>query len=571
VFFFVTGTVITAPIAANAATGTDIVNDLINNYVGKYPYVLNTHGPNSFDCSGLIYYVYKQHGITLPYTTKTDWTQYGTVITDVSKLQSGDVLLFGSSASNLNHAGIYDANGGYIIHALNSKYGIIRKPTLAEWRSIPSWNSNGNNQFQYAVRVINGGAHVHNYTTFRFYGGYHPHYAYYQCSCGDIKAKQEFGYFSTCAECVTNHQHTCDKYLYFGGNHPHYKYYQCRCGEIFKNGETVRYGLCDVCIKDPGKPSLKYMQDRYASDQDITFTWDPTVNTTHYNIYLQKQIPSGEYKYYENIFYAASGTTRQLEEGLYCVILESKNSEAWNGDGSDWRSSVSDTYYFSVTGQYVPQAAQAYGGHNYLLFDYVVSWKEAKAICEALGGHLATITSLEEHRAIVSLAEKGGKDRYYLGGTDEENERAWQWVSGEPWLIDTLWNLGEPNNDRGIEHYLELADLENGGVWNDTPDGTYLYKGFICEIDAPLWVQGRPAVHRDGLVLDIASALEDSAAVYAAAYQDGKLLSVHEAVFTIESCLTQLKLTEPAADTVKVFSWDKNQQPLCEAVMISIP
>lgn len=140
-------------VTVNAATGEDIVKDLIENYVGQYPYVLNTHGPKTFDCTGIVYYVYKQYGITLPYTTRENWTSYGEVITDVSKLQSGDVLLFGTNAG-LNHAGIYDANGGYIIHALNSNYGIIRKPTLTEWISSPSWNSQGSNQFQYAIRIF---------------------------------------------------------------------------------------------------------------------------------------------------------------------------------------------------------------------------------------------------------------------------------------------------------------------------------------------------------------------------------------------------------------------------------
>lgn len=138
-----------------AVTGTEIVNDLINNYVGKYPYVYGTHGPNSFDCSGLVYYIYNQHGITLSHTTDTDWTQYGTVITDTSQLKDGDILLFGESWSNLHHAGIYDSNGGYIIQALNKNRGIIREPTLSAWINSPGWNSYGWNNFQYAVRVIN--------------------------------------------------------------------------------------------------------------------------------------------------------------------------------------------------------------------------------------------------------------------------------------------------------------------------------------------------------------------------------------------------------------------------------
>lgn len=39
-------------------------------------------------------------------------------------------------------------------------------------------------------------------------------------------------------------------------------------------------------------------------------------------------------------------------------------------------------------------------GHRYQLFDTSMSWNEAEAYCESLGGHLATITSVEEQQYI---------------------------------------------------------------------------------------------------------------------------------------------------------------------------
>ncbi len=134
-------------------TGQMIVDDLNENYVGKFPYILNTRGPESFDCSGLVHYIYSLYGVTLPTTTRDDYRPFGRVIEDVEQLRSGDILLFGTE-EELNHVGIYDENEGYIIHALNSRVGIVRQPQLSVWISDSSWNSQGSNQFQYAVRVF---------------------------------------------------------------------------------------------------------------------------------------------------------------------------------------------------------------------------------------------------------------------------------------------------------------------------------------------------------------------------------------------------------------------------------
>jgi len=100
-------------------------------------------------------------------------------------------------------------------------------------------------------------------------------------------------------------------------------------------------------------------------------------------------------------------------------------------------------------------------GHHYLLCLLRTDWKEAKTCCESLGGHLATITTKEEHEWIKNMFPPSS--RYWLGGTDEEKEGEWKWVTGEKWGY-SLWNKGEPNNQRGLEHYLNMWE---NGCWND--------------------------------------------------------------------------------------------------------
>ena len=94
------------------------VVDLAHKQIGK-PYVWGAEGPNSFDCSGLTYYVYKNAaGITLPRNSRS---QYGAgKAVSKSNLQAGD-LIFSSTdgTGNITHVAIYVGNG-QMIHAPRS-------------------------------------------------------------------------------------------------------------------------------------------------------------------------------------------------------------------------------------------------------------------------------------------------------------------------------------------------------------------------------------------------------------------------------------------------------------------
>ena len=75
------------------------------------PYLWAGATPSGFDCSGLILYVYKQHGVTLPHYSGSQFLLGTKVAT--ADLQAGDVVFFGSP---IHHVGMY-IGGGYFLHA----------------------------------------------------------------------------------------------------------------------------------------------------------------------------------------------------------------------------------------------------------------------------------------------------------------------------------------------------------------------------------------------------------------------------------------------------------------------
>ena len=116
---WVSGSYLTTGVVDNSSVNkAQAVINLARKQIGK-PYVWGAEGPNSFDCSGLVYYVYKNAAnITLP---RSSSSQYGSgVAVKKSNLKEGD-LIFSSTdgTGNITHVSIYSGNGK-MIHAPRS-------------------------------------------------------------------------------------------------------------------------------------------------------------------------------------------------------------------------------------------------------------------------------------------------------------------------------------------------------------------------------------------------------------------------------------------------------------------
>ena len=98
------------------------VVDTAKKYLGV-PYVWAGTSPSGFDCSGLVYYVYKELGYGINRTAESIY-QNGTYV-EKSDLQPGDVICFSNNGGGyIGHTGIY-IGGGQFVHASSSDGKVI--------------------------------------------------------------------------------------------------------------------------------------------------------------------------------------------------------------------------------------------------------------------------------------------------------------------------------------------------------------------------------------------------------------------------------------------------------------
>lgn len=187
---------------------------------------------------------------------------------------------------------------------------------------------------------------------------------------------------------------------------------------------------------------------------------------------------------------------------------------------SDLESAVSAVVFSSSTTNPTPEKifSLTLDNANYLpltdhFYEFVadegITWAQAKLLAAdrtyyGRQGYLATLTSQEE----AEFAGKQASGAGWIGGSDEETEGEWKWMTGPEagtvfWRGQVngttpnfaFWNLNEPNDFRANnttgEDYAHITHPSIGipGAWNDLPNigGTDLYapKGYIVEYGMP--------------------------------------------------------------------------------------
>ena len=114
--------------SGGSSTGSSL-GERVANYAMQfkgYRYVYGGASPSGFDCSGMVYYIYRQFGYNVG-RTSTDQLRNGYPHVSRSNLKPGDIVVFERTYTancRATHSGIYIGNGQFI-HAANSRLGVI--------------------------------------------------------------------------------------------------------------------------------------------------------------------------------------------------------------------------------------------------------------------------------------------------------------------------------------------------------------------------------------------------------------------------------------------------------------
>ena len=263
--------------------------------------------------------------------------------------------------------------------------------------------------------------------------------------------------------------------------------------QAFCNGSSINI-VTNFTISDPDDTTIESFFIQISSGYQVNFD-RLELTGTHPNI-LQKW---------------------NLNEGK--LTLSPTNSSS-NILLTDLENAVKDVVFTTSATNVVAEKyfSLSIGDANYLpstdhFYQFVdqqsITWNNAKTAAEnsfyyGRRGYLATLTSQEES----DFAGKQASGAGWIGGSDEETEGEWKWVTGPEagtvfWNGEVngsspnfaFWNNNEPNDykeeDASGEDYAHITDPSIGipGAWNDLPNagGTDLYipRGYIVEYGVP--------------------------------------------------------------------------------------
>ena len=109
----------------NISTSNDTVEKIITLAKSKMgdSYEPAKAGPDHFDCSGFVYYVFKKNGIKIPRTSLLQ-SQSATKLSR-EEIKRGDILSFDThDRKHINHSGIYLGEGKFIHSSSGKAYGV---------------------------------------------------------------------------------------------------------------------------------------------------------------------------------------------------------------------------------------------------------------------------------------------------------------------------------------------------------------------------------------------------------------------------------------------------------------
>ena len=150
----------------------------------------------------------------------------------------------------------------------------------------------------------------------------------------------------------------------------------------------------------------------------------------------------------------------------------------------------------------IPEDAYEYNGHFYYYYKDAVTWEEAKAACESLGGHLVVFMDKDEENAIWEYVKNKNAEvwmgLYNTALPDTTFKKmldfTWKSVNGEKIKYEN-WADDEPNGrydvvSQKFDKYATFGDAKtitgnsddnSGTCWGDRNEE--FKTGYVCEWD----------------------------------------------------------------------------------------
>lgn len=241
-----------------------------------------------------------------------------------------------------------------------SVYNIVKQKYGETWSSAQCTDGQSCNGFAKYVFVRLFGSTISNATDTKIGNGQTAS-TYDKCKMGDLigNGHHYMIYISHDSSGVTVLDANGDAHSTIG----YYKKYSYSHGNLSGtvtvthsnkwNEVNDQYGSSTAV--NPGKPVLKNLNKTYKNTDQVTFEWDTTANTTHYNLYIRTVTSEADTDYtnvYETIHYAENGLQRSLPVGKYRVLLQSTNKNATGADGTGWAYTDGDWIYLEVVPSY---------------------------------------------------------------------------------------------------------------------------------------------------------------------------------------------------------------------------
>jgi len=132
VFLFLSLFVFSIVIASSKELRNSII-DLAINQIGKN-YVSGAEGPDNFDCSGLVFYVYKENGFDIPRYLARQFYEQSEEIENGADAYPGDFVFLKDIQGTVYHIGIYIGDGK-IVAAASYELG-VDKENLSYWEKL---------------------------------------------------------------------------------------------------------------------------------------------------------------------------------------------------------------------------------------------------------------------------------------------------------------------------------------------------------------------------------------------------------------------------------------------------